>query len=90
MGKYKSEIKFNPLARREFITGFKKRKDERRKIAQDKVKQEVKDKRKEIVQERKNHRNRIEEQYQQVTMLKKQEQPIQPEEEEEAPIPDNQ
>ena len=41
MGKYKSEIKFNPLARREFLTGFKKRKDERRKKAADKVKQQV-------------------------------------------------
>ena len=71
MGKYKSEIKFNPVARKEFITGFKKRKDERRQIAKEKVKQEVKDKRKEIIQERKNHIKRIEEQYQQVTMLKK-------------------
>lgn len=53
MGKTKFEIKFNPEARREFVTGFKKRKDERRKKAQEKVKQEVKDKRKEILHERK-------------------------------------
>jgi hypothetical protein len=38
MGKFKSEIKFNPQARREFLTGFKKRKDERRKKAELKVK----------------------------------------------------
>jgi hypothetical protein len=38
MGKTKFEIKFNPEARREFVTGFKKRKDERRKKAQEKVK----------------------------------------------------
>ena len=61
MGKYKSEIKFNPIARKEFLTGFKKRKDERRLKAQEKVKQEVKDKRKEMFQEWKKHRDRIEE-----------------------------
>ncbi len=33
----------------------------------------MKDKRKEILQERKKHRDRIEEQYQQVTMLKRHE-----------------
>jgi len=71
MGKYKSEIKFNPAARKEFLTGFKKRKDERRLKAHEKAKQEIKDKRKEVVQERKKHRDRIEEQYQQVTMLKR-------------------
>jgi ribosomal RNA-processing protein 17 len=61
MGKYKSEIKFNPAARKEFLTGFKKRKDERRLKAHEKAKQEIKDKRKEVVQERKKHRDRIEE-----------------------------
>lgn len=35
------------------MTGFKKRKDERRKKAQEKAKVELKDKRKEIVAERK-------------------------------------
>lgn len=38
---------------REFLTGFKKRKDERRKYAKEKVKKEEKEKRKEIVNERK-------------------------------------
>jgi ribosomal RNA-processing protein 17 len=70
MGKTKFEIKFNPQARKDFITGFKKRKDERRKKAQEKNKKEEKEKRKEIVAERKRHRERIEEQYQQVRMLK--------------------
>ena len=31
--KQKFEIKFDPLKRTEFLTGFKKRKDERRKFA---------------------------------------------------------
>jgi ribosomal RNA-processing protein 17 len=61
MGKYKSEIKFNPEARREFLTGFKKRKDERRKKAEEKEKKEEKEKRKEIVNEKKRHIQRIEE-----------------------------
>ena len=35
--KCKFEIKFDPLARKEFLTGFKKRKEERRKFAQGKM-----------------------------------------------------
>jgi hypothetical protein len=49
---------------REFLTGFKKRKDERRQKAKEKEKMEEKDKRKEIVAEKKRHIQRIEEQYQ--------------------------
>lgn len=37
----------------EFVTGFKKRKDERRKRAQDQIKIENKDKRKDIIAEKK-------------------------------------
>jgi hypothetical protein len=55
----------SPLIRlyREFLTGFKKRKDERRQKAKEKEKLEEKDKRKEIVAEKKRHIQRIEEQY---------------------------
>jgi len=38
---------------REFLTGFKKRKDERRKKAQEKQKQEVREKRAELRKEKK-------------------------------------
>eukprot|EP00347_Sterkiella_histriomuscorum_P016945 403351249 len=71
MGKHKSEIKFDSDKRKEYLTGFKKRKDVRRKVAQDKIKQEIKDKRKDVVQERKKHNERIEEQYEQVQSLLK-------------------
>ena len=38
--KEKVEIKFDPAARREYLTGFKKRKDERRKEARKQIKVE--------------------------------------------------
>ena len=41
---------------REFITGFKKRKDERRLKAKDKLKEEIKEKRKELVANRRSVR----------------------------------
>lgn len=71
MGKRKFEIKFSSEARVEFVTGFKKRKDERRVKAKEILKKEEKDKRKELLAEKRKQRDRIEEQYQQVKMLKK-------------------
>ena len=38
-GKKKVEIKFDPMARKEFLTGFKKRKDERRQKAREQIKE---------------------------------------------------
>jgi ribosomal RNA-processing protein 17 len=64
--KCKFEIKFDPLKRKEFLTGFKKRKDERRKKAKDIEKQEIKKAKKEHRKEKKKNIEAINHQYEQI------------------------
>ena len=41
MAKKKFEVKFDPEKRKEFLTGFKKRKDERRKYGEEMKKKDI-------------------------------------------------
>lgn len=61
--KCKFEIKFDPQKRKEFLTGFKKRKDERRNKAKDLVKAEERKSRKETRKEKKKNIEAINHQY---------------------------
>ena len=49
--KNKTRVVFDPAARKEFLTGFKKRKDERRKKWNDKVQKDLKEEIKKIKEE---------------------------------------
>jgi ribosomal RNA-processing protein 17 len=62
-GKVKFEIKFDPMKRKEYLTGFKKRKDERRAKAQELVKVEERKARKETRKEKKKNIEAINLQY---------------------------
>ena len=64
-------IMFDREKRVEFVTGFKKRKDERRLKAKEVEKEEAKEARKEIVYEKKKQRELIEEQYEQIRMIRR-------------------
>jgi len=61
--KCKFEIKFDPQKRKEFLTGFKKRKDERRNKAKDLVKVEERKAKKESRKEKKKNIESINHQY---------------------------
>ena len=61
--KCKFEIKFDPQKRKEYITGFKKRKDERRAKAKEIVKAEERKARKETKKEKKKNIEAIHIQY---------------------------
>ena len=52
---------FDRAKRIDFVTGFKKRKDERRQKAKVLIAEEKKQERKDILKERKQHRKQIEE-----------------------------
>jgi ribosomal RNA-processing protein 17 len=61
--KCKFEIKFDPLKRKEFLTGFKKRKDERRVKAKEQVKVEERKVKKEARKDKKKNTEAINHQY---------------------------
>ena len=68
MGKRNSDkgklvIKFNPQKRKEYLTGFKKRKDERRAIAKQEIKEEERKQKAEFRYEKKKYKESINEQY---------------------------
>ena len=65
------KLVFDRQKRIEFVTGFKKRKDERREQAQELKKEEKKEARKQVVEERKRHRDMIQEQYEQIRQIKR-------------------
>ena len=56
-------LKFDRNARIEFLTGFKKRKDERRVKAKEVMKQEKRKERQELRETKKQQRENIEQQY---------------------------
>ena len=62
-GNQKSEVKFNPEKRREYLSGFKKRKDERRAAAQELMKKEERKVKHEFVMEKKKQIAAVNEQY---------------------------
>ena len=64
-------IKFDRDARVEFLTGFKKRKDERRVQAKEKSKKELKQERKEMLDIKKQQKANIEQQYEEIREMKK-------------------
>lgn len=69
--KQKLEIKFDPKARKEFLTGFKKRKDERRAKAKELIKQEEKKIKEENRLERQKYKESINEQYENIKEAQK-------------------
>ncbi len=68
-GKKGTEIIFDRNKRVEFVTGFKRRKDERRVIAKQKLKEEQADERRQNRQIKYKNRERIEEQYEQLRSI---------------------
>lgn len=62
---------FDRNKRIDFVTGFKKRKDERRVQAKELEKDEKREARKEILQEKKKQRELVDEQYEQIRMIKR-------------------
>jgi ribosomal RNA-processing protein 17 len=65
-GKCKFEIKFDPQKRKEFLTGFKKRKDERRAKAKELVKVEERKAKRETRKEKRKNIEGINHQYEQI------------------------
>ena len=73
-------IMFNREKRIDFVTGFKKRKDERRFQAKIEAKEEIKQERVELRKTKQAQRTQIEEQYEQIRQLKRAELGLPPEE----------
>ena len=67
----KTELIWDRDKRVEFVTGFKKRKDERRKVAKEKCLKEAADARIQARKERGKEKERIEEQYEQIKQILK-------------------
>ena len=82
--KYREQklIKFDRNKRIEFVTGFKKRKDERRFKAKLRAKEEQRQERAELVKTKAQQRQSIEEQYEQIRQMKKAEMGINDDDEE--------
>ena len=72
-------ITFDRDKRIEFVTGFKKRKDERRVVAKQKMKEEKKQERLDLKKTKADQRRLVEEQYEQLRQLKRAEMGLPPE-----------
>ena len=68
-GKKGTELIFDRNKRVEFVTGFKRRKDERREVAKQKIKEEEMEVRKQNRQIKYKQRDRINEQYDQIRQI---------------------
>ena len=80
-GKSKNKLVFDRTKRIDFVTGFKKRKDERRVKAKEQVIEEKRAERKELLDHKRQQRQNIEEQYEQLRQLKMAEMGVDPNEE---------
>ena len=69
-GKGKFNLVFDREKRIDFVTGFKKRKDERRKEATELAKEDKKKEKQEFKEHKKEQRRNIEEQYEQLRQIK--------------------
>ena len=82
-GKSKNKLVFDRAKRVDFVTGFKKRKDERRVQAKEQLLEEKRAERKELLEHKRQQRQNIEEQYEQLRQLKLAEMGVDPNQEKE-------